>query len=124
MRSDWSGVKATLPGVALHQTGMPRSQLPCPLKLLLQWCNVLSADAHLPMRQVDGQLAAFAEQVGASAPQAAAACREVLASGGAAAGREATHSIRLSARRSYRMPEHGTEGEQLQCRLAWELEVT
>ncbi len=67
--------------------------------------------------QVEGQLAAFAEQVGASAPQAAAACRAALAGDAGEASSPATHSVRLSARRSYRVPDHASEGGFIELRL-------
>lgn len=71
---------------------------------------IAQAQLWFCLHQVEGQLAAFAEQISASAPQAAAACRQVLAGDGIAAPSTATHSIQLTARRSYRLPEHSMEG--------------
>jgi hypothetical protein len=61
--------------------------------------------------QVEGQLAAFAEQLGSSAPRGAAACRRLLTDSAAAASGTATHSVQLSVRRSYRLVEHGAEDD-------------
>lgn len=68
-------------------------------------------DPLLQPSQVEGQLAAFAEQLGASAPRGAAACRRLLTDSGAAAPGAATHSVQLSVRRSYRLVEHGAEDD-------------
>lgn len=81
-------------------------------RYVLEACNSWSeALLRLQFHQVEGQLAAFAEQLGASAPRGAAACRQLLTDSSDAASGAAAHSVQLSVRRSYRLVEHGAEDD-------------
>jgi hypothetical protein len=81
-------------------------------RYVLKACNSWSeALLRLQFRQVEGQLAAFAEQLGASALRGAAACRRLLTGSPAAASAAGTDSVQLSVRRSYRLVEHGAEDD-------------